>query len=126
MNNISILRGVGLGALVLLAASNGQAATSRAMFCVAVRTVPSYDQDGYVMGGRGPIYRTANFLTDLPLDELQSQWRAFMASHPATYPGNPADGCLPAKARRPAPGGKENDIEYQDVDWRPEGATPAS
>ena len=103
-----------------------RAETPRPMFCIAIRTVPKFDQDNYAQFSTGSIYMTANFETELPDDELISQWRAFIfPQHSAKYQDTPDDTCYPAHDRRsvisenPSQTGQ---IRFLTVAWPPKPA----
>ncbi len=121
--------GIGVIAAALLAAVAGnpaQAETPRSMFCIAIRTVPKFDQDNYAQFSTGSIYTTANFMTDLPEDELISQWRTFIfPQHSAKYQDTPDDTCYPAQDRRSVMSdnpSKTGQIRVLTVAWPPKAA----
>ncbi len=121
--------GIWLIAIALFSTTCGPPALAepaRSMFCIAIRTVPKFDQDNYVQMSTGTIYATANFSTDLPDEELIPQWRAFIfPQHSAKYQDTPDDTCYPAHDRRSVMSdnpSKTGQIRVLTVAWPPKAA----
>lgn len=109
----------------LLAVGGARAQDKQTVYCVAVRTLPSVDQDGFALGDRGPIFQTQNFTSDLTLDQLSAAWRAYIiAKHPITYGGNPDDTCHMASERRAFAVGVGGVVRNVSLGWVPKAPTP--
>ena len=91
---------------------------SRSVFCAAVRTVPLYDQDNYVMGASGTVYVTPNFETSLSLDDVNYKWNGFIGSkHKVVNNDNPNDACRPAVERRDWMKTFIGHVDFRSVKW---------